>query len=125
MAEILVRCGGIHALLFAGFHLLFWRLFDWKNDLTSLSFVNRAIVQVLNLCLVLVFVIFGSLSLLYAEDMAVSELGRALVLLLAVFWLARAVEQVVFFKLRHWVSWAFLVVFLLGVGLYAGALLVA
>lgn len=124
MAEILVKCGGVHALLFAGFHLLFWRLFDWKSDLASLSFLNRAIVQVMNLCLVLVFVMFGSLSLLYAREMVGSALGTALVTFVALFWLARAVEQVVFFKLRHWASWAFFVVFVLGFGLYAGALLV-
>ena len=114
----LIQAGGVYTLAFAAFHLLFWRLFDWKTELRRLSFLNRAVMQVLNLSLTAAFVVFGTVSLAFPEALAAPGLGRTLLALMALFWLARAVEQVVFFKLRHWGSWAFLAVFLAGAGLY-------
>ncbi len=122
MAEKLIMAGGIYHFFFAVFHLLFWKLFDWKNNLASLSSVNKAIMQVLNLCLTFVFFIFGLLSLVYPVQMVQTELGQTLVWMIAVFWLFRAVEQVVFFKLRHWSSWVFLFIFAGGVSLYGTVL---
>ena len=46
MSETLLIIGGIYNLLFAFFHLLFWKIFDWKTDLASLTSVNRAIMQI-------------------------------------------------------------------------------
>lgn len=123
MAETLLRIGGIYNLLFVVFHLFFWKLFDWKNDLASLTSINRAVMQVLNLCLTYVFIVFGLLSLLYPDQMAGTELGRALTGSIAVFWFLRALEQIVFFKLKNWISWAFLAAFLVGTSLYGAALL--
>jgi len=125
MAEVLVKATGVYCLGFAVFHLLFWRLFNWKEDLRSLSFLNRAIMQVLNLCLTFAFVLFGYIGLVHTDEMVGTSLGRSLLAWLALFWLLRAVEQAVFFKLRHWGSWAFLVVFVIGSGLYAAALVTA
>ncbi len=112
MAETLLIIGGVFNLAFAVFHLLFWRIFGWNKELAKLSFINRAIVQVLNLCLTFVFVIFAYVSFLHPRELLAPGLGRSLVALIAAFWLLRAIEQMVFFRLRHWASWAFLASFL-------------
>lgn len=117
--EAFVIAGGVYCLAFAVFHLMFWRLFRWRADLRSLTAINRAVMQILNLCLTFVFVLFGALSLLYPADLAGTPLGRTLLLLISVFWLLRAIEQIVFFGLRNRVSAAFFLIFLLGAGLYA------
>lgn len=122
MAETLLNIGGVFNVAFAIFHLLFWRIFRWKEELANLSFVNRAIVQVLNLCLTFVFVIFAYLSFIHPRELFAPGLGRSLVALMAAFWLLRAIEQVVFFRLRHWASWAFFAAFLGGSGIYAAVL---
>ncbi|MBC8336538.1 MAG: hypothetical protein H8E29_14850 [Anaerolineales bacterium] len=122
MSESLLLIGGIYSLVFAVFHLLFWQIFDWKNDLAKLSSINRAIMQVINLCLALVFVIFGMLSLRYRAQMLETELGRALTAMIAFFWFLRAIEQIIFFKLKKGISWLFLFIFLGGTSLYAVAL---
>lgn len=114
----LIQAGGVFNAVFAVFHLMFWRLFSWRDDLRTLTFVNRGIVQVLNLCLIAVFAIFAFLSLVYTNELVSSPLGRALTALIALFWLARAVEQIVFFRLRHWGSLGFFIVFLSGALLY-------
>jgi len=123
MSDTLLAVGGIYNLLFAVFHLLFWWIFDWKNDLASLTPINRAIMQVINLCLTFVFSIFGVLSLAYPFQMLQAGLGRTLTSMIAAFWFLRAIEQVIFFKLKSWVSWAFTLVFLGGVGLYSAVLI--
>ena len=123
MDEILLLIGGIYNLLFAVFHLLFWKIFDLKNDLALLTLVNRAIMQVINLCLTFVFIIFGVISLLHPNQMIGTDLGQTLIFLIAVFWFLRATEQIIFFKLNNWISWAFLFIFLIGTGLYGVILL--
>ncbi len=123
-SETLVVAGGAFNLAFAVFHLLFWRLFDWKDELSKLSFTNRAIVQALNLCLTFAFVIFAYVSFVHPRELVSTGLGQSLLVLVAVFWFLRAIEQVVFFRLRHWASWAFLGTFLGGTSLYASALLI-
>ncbi len=117
--ELLIKAGGVLHVALVIFHLLFWRIFNWKDDLRSLSFLNRAIMQVLNLSLTFAFVIFGYISLVHTDELMSTSLGHSLLGLVAVLWLARSVEQVVFFKLRHWGSVAFLVFFLVGTVLYA------
>jgi hypothetical protein len=116
--ELLIKLGGIYNLGLVVFHLLFWRIFNWGEDLRKLSFLNRAIMQVLNLSLTFVFVIFAWLSLAHSAGLLASPLGHGLLVLMALFWFLRALQQPLFFGLRHWGSVAFLLIFLTGAALY-------
>lgn len=116
--DTLIKAGGIYSFGFVVFHLMFWRIFNWGEDLESLSFLNRAIMQVLNLSLTFVFVIFGYISLFHSKELLESSLGHSLLVLIALFWLLRAIEQIMFYKLRHWGSVIFLLIFLSGAVLY-------
>ena len=40
---------GIHSIAFAIFHVLFWKLFNWKTDLKKITYTNRPIIQILNI----------------------------------------------------------------------------
>ena len=121
--ESLVVAGGVYTAVFAVFHLFFWKLFRWRTDLATLTSLNRAIVQILNLCLTFVFVVFAYLSLAHSVELLSTALGRSLLFLIAVFWYLRAIEQVIFFGLRRRLSIAFFVIFLVGGSLYAVPLL--
>jgi len=57
MKQLLIA-GSIYNLLFAIFHILFWKIFR-KTQLNKLDFLNRGIMQVLNLCLTFCFLIFN------------------------------------------------------------------
>ena len=118
MMETLIKIGGMYNIILVVFHLLFWRIFNWKEDLRSLSFLNRAIMQVVNLSLTFVFVIFAYISLIHSEELLITSLGRSLLVFIALFWFARSAMQVVFFKLKNWRSIAFLFFFLVGGVLY-------
>jgi len=119
MMELIVKTGGIYNIALVIFHLLFWRIFNWKEDLQSLSFLNRSIMQVLNLCLTFVFVIFAYISLAHTNELLSTPLGRTLLILMATFWLARSVLQIVFFRLRTGASSAFLAFFVIGTTIYS------
>ena len=116
--EAMIKAGGIYCFCFVAFHLMFWRIFKWRDDLRSLSFLNRAIMQVVNLSLTFAFVIFGYISLLHSKELLHTSLGHSLLILIALFWLFRAIEQIVFFKLKHLGSVVFLFIFLSGAVLY-------
>ena len=116
--QISIVSGGIFCACFALFHLAFWWLFRWKTELAKLTSLNRAVVQVLNLSLTFVFVIFAYLSLAHTAEMESTPLGRSLLLLIALLWYLRAIEQIYFFGLRTRLSVLFLVFFALGGTLY-------
>lgn len=75
-------------------------------------------MQVLNISLILCFLIFSYISLTHTAELLTSPLGKALLMLMTLFWLARAIQQIIFFKLQHPTSWAFLLLFLAGAFLY-------
>jgi hypothetical protein len=117
--EVSLVMGGLFNLAFAVFHMLFWRIFDWKRDLRSLSFNNRQIMQVLNLCLIFAFVIFAWISFFHGDELLRTALGRSMLILISLFWFLRAIEQALFFRLKQPASVAFLILFLTGTLLYA------
>jgi len=118
MLRHLIIAGGFFHLGFAAFHLLFWRVFRWKEELRRLGPINRGVMQVLNLCLTFVFLIFAYLSLFLPDEMLTTPVGRPLLAWIAVFWLLRAFQQLIFFSRRQWASWALFALLLVGAGLY-------
>lgn len=116
--KLLLLLGGLYHTGFAIFHLMFWRLFRWDSELLKLGTVNRAVMQILNLCLTFVFLFFAYLSVFHADELLASPLGHALLAGIALFWALRALEQWWFFGLRHPASAFLFVLFALGGGLY-------
>ena len=106
--ETLIKAGGLYNIILVIFHLLFWRIFNWEQDLRSVSSLNRSIMPVVNLSLTFVFIIFAYISLVHSAELLSTPLGNSLLILIALFWLARSLLQVIFFKLDHWLSFAFL-----------------
>lgn len=118
MALFLVySCGGYN-LLFAGFHLLFWQLFGWPQELAKLHPANRAIMQILNLRLIYVFLLFGAVCLRYPTHLLGTPLGRFVLAGMAGFWLGRFLEQLVLLRLQAWQVHLLTVLFALGVVLH-------
>jgi hypothetical protein len=121
-AITLINIGGCATVGWLIFHLLFWRLFGWRRRLSKLDSVNGGIMQVLNLCLSLVFLIFAVISLWFAEELLRTALGRAMLVGMCVFWLLRLIEQPVFFGFSK-ASNVFSLLFALMTALYGAPLL--
>lgn len=100
----LIIFGGVLWVISFVFHIFFWKLFDWKNDFESVKKVNKAIIQVLNLCLMLCFLIFAYISLFQTDELLNSSLGKTLIAGMAFFGIFRVIEQFIFFDLRQFRS---------------------
>lgn len=104
------------------FHLCFWRIFRWREELPKLHPANRGVMQVMNIMLTFVFLLMAGLQVLLAEEMTNTALGRALLAGLMFGWLLRAGLQPVFWPTQpKTVNGAFVFLFLIGAGLHAMA----
>jgi len=117
-SETAIYLGGIFNLVFAVFHLSFWRIFNWQKDLKDIRFVNRAIMQILNLCLTFVFFIFAYLSFSFTFDLLITRLGHSILISISLFWFMRAFMQIAFFGLKNKLSTILFVLFLCGGFIY-------
>lgn len=116
--KTLIIIGGFLWLGFFVFHALFWRLFDWKSDLESLTATNKAVMQVLNLCLMIVMVLFSYVSIFQAEALLTTSLGKSILIGIISFGVFRSIFQAIFFDLKQSRSKLVLFVALLGTTIY-------
>jgi hypothetical protein len=120
--EAFLYAAGVAYVVLAGFHLAFWKLFRWRQELPRLTRLNRGAMQILNLFVTGVFLLAAYLCFAEAPALAGSTLGHALLVGLALLWISRAVEQVWFFGLRRAVSAVFTVLFVVMAGLHLAPL---
>lgn len=116
--KTLIIIGGFLWLALFVFHVFFWKIFDWKRDLENLTDVNKAITQVLNLCLMLCFLIFAYVSIFQADELLTTSLGKSILVGMVLFGIFRAVEQIVFFDMKFHRSKAFLLIIFLTTTVY-------
>jgi hypothetical protein len=99
LRKILVIIGGINLLIWGLFHISFWFApfpVDWKNELTKITEINSNVMQMLNIGIVVFLLSFGVIMLSYRREILNFALGRALLIIFALFWLARLVGEIVF-----------------------------
>lgn len=106
---------------FGVFHLGFWRLFRWREELPRLGAINRGVVPVLNIMLTYAFFAVAATQAAMPGAWIDAPLGRAALAGLAGFWVLRAGLQLIFWP-RVGRSWALFGVFLTGATLHALAL---
>lgn len=102
----------------AGFHLLFPRLFAWDERLDTLDKVNQGVVRVINLCLTYYFLTAAYLSLFWTDDLLDSDLGQQMLAIMAAFWLLRLGLQFSYFRAKHPISMLLSFLFLLSAAVY-------
>jgi len=107
----------------AVFHLGFWRMFRWREELPKLHPANRGVMQVMNVMLVGVFLLMAGLLVLRANEITTTPLGRTLLGGWMLFWLVRAALHPIFFRgSPAATNGALVMLFLAGAGLHAMAL---
>ena len=119
---IILLCG-LHSLGFALFHMAFWKLFRWPLSLGDTTLANRAILQIANVQLIWIFLFVAALCFLFPEALATTQLGRALLAGMSVFWLLRLVIQFVFLRVDRAMVHVLSVLFAVGAVLFALPLL--
>ncbi len=112
--SILYICG-IYNFLFAIFHMFFWKIFNWKNDLKKNSIANQAIMQILNIRLIYIFLLMAFVYIFYPEQLMETRIGNILLIGFSGFWIGRTIEQFIFLKVKSKMANALTVIFIIGI----------
>ena len=94
--NMLVMAGGILLILLGLVHILFWHVFDWKNELVHLSQENMGMMQIFNLCFIVLLVWLGLLILANRAEILHTKMGKHLLLMLSVFFAVRLIAEFIF-----------------------------
>lgn len=97
-----LRIIGVLFMVLAMIHVGFPRRFAWKEQLVSLSMINRQMMQVHTFFIALVVFGIGLLCLTSASELTSTVLGRRLCLGLGIFWGIRALVQWFYYSSELW-----------------------
>ena len=101
--ELHIRICGVILLILAASHVAFPRFFNWREELSRLSLLNRQIFLVHTLFIGLLLVLLGLLSLFGAPLLTIpSPLATVLLIGIALFWLTRLAVQLFVYSPRLW-----------------------
>ena len=118
MKNIIFLCG-LYNIGFALFHIGFWRIFNWKKDLQKLNFANKAIMQIFNVQGIYYFFSVAFICFYYPNELQKTSLGRVFLITNALFWVVRAINQVIFLPMNNRVVNLLTIIFILGIVLFA------
>lgn len=83
-------------------HIIFPRYFDWKQNLKSLSLINRQMMQTHTFFIATFVFGIGWLCFTAAPDLVATPLGRKVCLGLAIFWGLRLFFQLFVYSRELW-----------------------
>jgi hypothetical protein len=97
LSKILVIVGGVLYLIFGVFHLTFFRVFNHKNpDFNQIVPFLSKIMIMLNIGMVVFFVSMGAIMLWFRRNILETRLGKALLLMSALFFIIRGAAEFAF-----------------------------
>jgi len=93
---------GILLMVLALIHIIFPKYFNWKKELSSLSLINREMMQVHTFFIALAVFLMGLLCLVSSEEIVSTELGKTISLGLGIFWTFRMFFQFFGYSKELW-----------------------
>ena len=100
--EIHFKIIGLILMVLALVHIIFPKYFNWKNELQTLSLINRQMMMVHTFFIALVVFMMGLLCFSSATELIETNLGRKISLGLGVFWLIRLFIQFFVYSSKLW-----------------------
>jgi len=131
-AELHLRIVGLLLLLLCVMNLYVPRRFRWKEEMASLSLLNRQIFLVHSAFIILILLMFATLVLGFTRQLLEpTPLARVILAGLASFWFARLLVQWFYYDFSIWrgnrfntiMHFVFTGVWIYFVGTFAAALL--
>lgn len=83
-------------------HLIFPKYFNWKEELKSLSLINKQMMTIHTFFIALVVFLMGLLCLTSATELIETRLGKTISLGLAIFWSLRLIIQFFGYSTKLW-----------------------
>lgn len=100
--ELHLKIIGILLIVLALIHIIFPRYFNWRQELNSLSIMNRQMMYVHSFFIAFVVFLIGLLCLTSASDLISTTLGRRISLGLGIFWTVRLFTQFFGYSSEVW-----------------------
>jgi hypothetical protein len=100
--ELNLKIAGILLILLALGHFIFPKYFNWKNDLSNVSLINRQMMYIHTFFIALVLFLIGLLCLTSTNEIIETDLGNRLSLGLGIFWAIRFIIQLFGYSSKLW-----------------------
>lgn len=94
--KIIITTGGILLIILGVFHMCFWYLYDWSDELPKLSQDNNSIVQMMAICTICFLLLMGFILIICRAEITRSRSGRLLLLSLSIFFAVRLILEFIF-----------------------------
>jgi len=100
MASLIsIYVGGVLTLLIAFYHTQLYKKLNWSEEFDKIENDNAKIIYTINLALAILFLIIGSLSILYAKEFSENNgLAFGFSLSYSCFWIWRLIWQITYQK---------------------------
>ena len=93
---------GVLLMILALVHAIFPKYFKWKEELNSLSLINRQMMKIHTFFIALMIFLIGLLCLTSAVDLTDTKLGKNISLGLGIFWSIRLFIQFFGYSSELW-----------------------
>lgn len=100
--ELHLKIIGILLIILAFIHAIFPKYFNWKQELNSLSIINRQLMYVHSFFIAFVVLLIGVLCLTSASELVETTLGKRVSLGLGIFWTIRLLIQFFGYSAKIW-----------------------
>lgn len=97
-----LRIIGALLVILALLHFSFPKYFNWKQELSGLSLINRQLMYIHSLFIALIIFLIGILCLTSANELLNTTLGKRVSLGLGIFWAARLWVQFFGYSSKVW-----------------------
>jgi hypothetical protein len=100
--ELHLKIIGILLILLALLHFFFPKRFNWKQELSSLSLINRQLMYIHSFFIAFVIFLMGLLCLTSAYELLNTSFGKQILLGFAIFWAVRLLVQFFGYSSKLW-----------------------
>lgn len=92
-----------YLLIFLAFiHSIFPKRFNWEEELSTVSLINRQMMYVHTLFIALVVLLMGLLCVTSSKDLIETVLGRRICIGFTIFWITRLIIQFFGYSSELW-----------------------
>ena len=100
--ELQLKIIGILLIFLALLHWTFPRYFKWRQELSSLSLVNRQLMYVHTFFIAFMVFLMGLLCFSSAAELLNTPLGKRVLLVFGIFWIVRLFIQFFGYSSKLW-----------------------
>lgn len=100
--ELQIKIIGALLIVLSFLHAVFPRYFQWKEDLKTVSLINRQMMYVHTFFIAFGVLLMGIMCLCCTKDLLHTPLGKNIALGLSIFWGVRLIFQFFIYSPRLW-----------------------